>query len=336
MNLDELHQQSLIIDGLVFYSDGDVTELKQGNINAANVTVSHFEGDYEQSCEQIAHWLSELAKENTPWHLIENTNDLDVAQRKNKIGLIMGWQNMRAIGDNLDRLAFFKKLGIRIMQLTYNRRNFLGDGCLEKNDGGLSGLGRQAVAKMNDLGIAIDLSHVGDITALQAAEHSQQPVLITHANAKAVVDVPRNRTDDLIKAVAQGGGLIGTSVYGTMCWDGNQQRRPQLTDYIEQLEYICNLVGLEHVAIGTDLPVVSDLEKVKAITEMTLKRFPEAIGDYAQAFGNDIRDRYVEGVTRHSELINISTALRERGWKDSELKALLGENFKRVLGEIWH
>ncbi len=334
MNLEALHQESLIIDGLVFYSDGDVTELKQANINAANVTVSHFEGDYELSCEQIAHWLSELAKSDSPWRLIEKVSDLEDAQRDNKIGLIMGWQNMRAIGDNLERLAFFKKLGIRIMQLTYNRRNFLGDGCLEKNDGGLSGLGKQAVERMNELGIAIDLSHVGDITALQAAQHSQQPVLITHANAKAIVDVPRNRTDELIKAVAAGGGLIGTSVYGTMCWDGNKQRRPSLADYIKQLEYICNLVGLEHVAIGTDLPVVSDLEKVRAITEMTLERFPEAIGDYAEAFGNDIRDRYVEGVTCHSELINITTALCERGWKEYELKALLGGNFKRVLGNI--
>lgn len=335
MDMQDLHRQSLIIDGLVFYSDGDLTQLQQAHVNAVNITVSHFEGDFEQSCDEIATWINRLSEQNSPWHLIEKIDDLEVAQQQGKIGLIMGWQNMRAIGDNLERLAFFKKLGIRVMQLTYNRRNFLGDGCLERNDGGISGLGKQAVERMNELGIAIDLSHVGDLTALQAAQHSQQPVLITHANAKAIVDVPRNRTDALIKAVAEGGGLVGTSIYGTMCWDGNKARRPQLSDYIEQVEYICNLVGLDHVGIGTDLPLVSDLEKVRAITEMTLKRFPEAIGDYAQAFGNDIQGRYVQGVTSHAELVNISIALQQRGWKDYEIKALLGENFKRVLGNIW-
>ncbi|MGB1238570.1 MAG: dipeptidase [Pseudomonadales bacterium] len=335
MNIEQLHRDALIIDGLNFYSDGDNSALRDAHIDAVNITVCNFEADYEQTCDELAQWLVALEAANCPWQAITEVEDFERARAAGKTGLIMGWQNMRAIGDNLDRLTLFHRLGIRVMQPTYNRRNFLGDGCLEAHDGGLSKLGHQAVEKMNDLGIAIDLSHVGDETSLQAAQHSAKPVLITHANAKALVDVPRNRTDALIKAVAAGGGVIGTSIYGTMCWDGDTQRRPQLSDYLRQVEYIAELVGPEHVAIGTDLPCVDDLEKIRAITEATLKRYPEAVSTYAAAFGNDIRARYIEQVSSHGELTAITTALCESGWSEREIRGLLGENFKRALAQIW-
>jgi membrane dipeptidase len=331
----ELQRDATILDGLVFYSDGDASSLKAAHVDAVNLTISHFEADFEETADQVAGWLARFQAPDSEWMLIEKVADLHRARAAGKVGVIMGWQNMRPIGDKLERLAFFHRLGLRIMQLTYNRRNFLGDGCLEPEDGGLSGLGRMAIARMNELGIALDLSHVGERTAREAAEASRQPVLLTHANARVISKALRNKGDAVLKATAATGGVIGCSIYGPMCWSGDASRPPSIDDFLKHLDYIAGLVGIAHVGIGTDLPAVSDLGKVKHITEMTLSRFPAAIADYARAFGNDIRGRYIAEVKSHVELVKITEALLKRGWKEHDVRELLGGNFLRALAKIW-
>ena len=335
MDAQALHKDALIIDGLTFMSDGYADGLKAANVVATNLTVSHFEGDLERTIDDMAAWAARLARTDCPWRLIERAADIPAARSAGQVGLIMGWQNMRAISDNLDRIALFHRLGVRVMQLTYNRRNFLGDGCLEPEDGGLSDLGVEAVGVMNHVGVAVDLSHVGKRATLKAAEVSTKPVLITHSNAEAVVASPRNKSDEEIKAVAGGGGVIGTSVYGAMCWTGDPQEPPSLDDYLRQLDYIVDLVGPDHVGIGTDLPAVSDLAVVKAVTEMTLARSAAFIGDYVAAFGNEIAGRYIRECTDQTGLVHITEALVDRGWSEAHIRGLLGENFLRVFGEIW-
>ena len=335
MDAQALHQDALIIDGLTFLSDGYADGLKAANIAATNLTVSFFEGEFERTADDIATWLARLNEPDCPWRLVETAADIPAARAAGQVGLIMGWQNMRAISDNLDRIALFHRLGVRVMQLTYNRRNYLGDGCLEPEDGGLSDLGVAAVGVMNELGVAVDLSHVGKRATLKAAEVSTKPVFITHANAEAVVASPRNKSDEEIKAVAAGGGVIGTSVYGAMCWTGDPQQPPCLDDYLRQLDYIVNLVGPDHVGIGTDLPAVSDLAVVKSVTEMTLARSAAFIGPYVAAFGNEIAGRYIRECPDQTGLVHITEALVDRGWDEGHIRGLLGENFLRVFGEIW-
>ena len=131
---------------------------------------------------------------------------------------------MRPVADDLDRLYLFHQLGVRIMQPTYNYRNFMGNGNLEGENAGLSQLGRDAVRLMNQLGIAIDISHVGDQTARDILALSTQPVLATHVDARALIDLPRNKDDGLLRAVGESGGVVGVSVYGPMLWDGNPDR----------------------------------------------------------------------------------------------------------------
>lgn len=331
----ELHRQSLVIDGLVFQSDGSDTALRAGNVTAANVTVCGLNADFEQACDQLAGWLERLAQPGSPWLLIRRAGDILEAQRRGKIGLIMGWQNMRPTGDNLERLRFFHHIGVRVMQLTYNERNLIGDGCLEAANGGLSQLGRRAITTMNELGIAIDLSHVGERTCLDAIEQTKHPLLITHANAKSVSDVPRNKSDSVIKGVAGSGGLIGVSVYGPMCWNGDRSRRPALADFIRHAEHIAGLVGPEHVALGTDFPAVENLEDVAGIIRMTLARYPAAISAYAQAFGNDVRTRYLSDCDSPASLAQLTDALLARGWREPEIRGLLGANYMKILPKIW-
>ena len=335
MDAQALHQDALIIDGLTFLSDGYANGLKAANIAATNLTVSFFEGEFERTADDIATWLARLNQPDCPWRLIERATDIPAARAAGQVGLIMGWQNMRAISDNLERIGFFHRLGVRVMQLTYNRRNYLGDGCLEPEDGGLSDLGIAAVGVMNQLGVAVDLSHVGRRATLKAAEVSTKPVLITHANAEAVVASPRNKSDEEIVAVAASGGVIGTSIYGAMCWTGDPKQPPSLDDYLRQLDHIVNLVGPDHVGIGTDLPAVSDLAVVKSVTEMTLARSAAFIGPYVAAFGNDIAGRYIRECPDQTGLVHITEALVDRGWDEAHIRGLLGENFLRVFGDIW-
>ena len=332
-----LWREALVIDGLTFYGDGDgdAAGLKAAGIATVNMTVSHFEADFEAAFDQLAEWRARIAAPDSPWRLIERAGDIEAAFAAGSVGLIMGWQNLRPIADKLERLHLAYAADLRIAQLTYNRRNFMGDGCLEAADAGLSALGERAVAVMNQLGIAIDLSHVGERACLRTCELSAVPVLVTHANAKAISDAPRNKSDAVIRAVAAPGGVIGASIYGPMCWDGDPARPPALEDFIRHLEHIAGLAGREHVAIGTDLPVVSDLAKVAPITEITLARSPAAIAKYAAAFGNDIRARYLSDCESHGDLVRVAAALVERGWSEAEIRGLLGTNLLRALRAIW-
>ena len=334
--MNELHQSALVIDALNFHGDGDPAVLRDAGIGAINLTVSHFEADFEQAMDGMAFWLDIMRRPESGWLKIETADDIETAHDTGQVGLIMGWQNLRAVADRLDRLVMLQKLGLRVAQLTYNRRNFLGDGCLEPEDGGLSALGRDAVKMMNELGIAIDLSHVGQRTSIEAAEASIRPVLATHANARAVTPALRNKSDDAIKAIAATGGVIGVSIYGPMCWDQDPGRAPSLDDFERHLDHIVDLVGVGHVGLGTDMPAVADLDSVRHITEMTLAKFPAAIADYARAFGNDVRARYLSDCASHKDLERITGRLQQRQWDEADIRGMLGGNFLRAFRETWH
>ncbi len=333
MTAAELQNRALVIDGLSYHSDGYTGDLRAGGINALNVTLNHFEADFTESCEKIAGWLAYMAAPDAEWAPIRQASDLAAAKDAGKIGLIMGWQNMRPVADDLDRIHLFHQLGVRVMQPTYNYRNFMGDGNLETEDAGLSILGRDAVGILNELGIAIDISHVGDHTSRDILALSTQPVLATHVDARALTPLARNKDDDILRAVANSGGVIGVSVYGPMLWDGDRNRRPSIDDFIRHLDYITELVGIEHVGFGTDIPVSNDLRRTAQIA--VNRRLWSGISDYGDCFGHDIPARYAAGANNHSKLPNITAALLERGWAEADIEAYLGANFARVLGEIW-
>ena len=329
----QLHEDALVIDGLVYHSDGDVADLRAGGIDALNITTCHFEADFAEACQEIARWHGRLAAPGSPWMQIETAADFDRARSAGKVGIIMGWQNSRPISDEPDRLYFFRRLGLRIMQLTYNFRNALGDGCLEPEEAGLTLLGRQCVRIMNQAGIAIDLSHVGQKTMWGAIEASRQPVLITHANARALVNLARNKTDDIIKAVAQKGGVIGASIYGPMCWDQNPARKPSIDDYLGHVEYLVNVAGIEHVSFGTDLAAGANYARM-AFERGHWRRW-EGINRFNRAFGEEIPQRYLTDCNKHSDLPKVTDALLKRGWTEAHVRAYLGGNLRRVLDGIW-
>lgn len=330
-----LHERSLVIDGLNFHGDGDPRVLRQAGVTAVNMTVSHFEADFEEAMDGLARWLAILAKPDSGWRLVRRAVDIEACHADGATGLIMGWQNLHPIGDRLERLVMLHELGLRVAQLTYNRRSLLGDGCLEPEDRGLTVLGREVVAMMNSLGMAIDLSHVGQKTSVEAAAASTRPVFATHANARSVTPALRNKSDDAIRAIADSGGVIGISIYGPMCWDGDSRRPPSLDDFMRHLDHVVALAGIDHVGIGTDLPAVADSEAVSHITAFTLENYPAAIRAYAEAFSNRIEDRYLADCRSHGELHRITDYLLGSGWEDADIVRLLGGNFLRAFRANW-
>ena len=286
MDAERLHRDALVIDGLVYHCDGWTGDLRAGGIDAINVTACHFEADFAEACVQIARWQEIVGQPGSEWRLIERAADFDRARSEGRIGAILGWQNTRPIADRLDRLYFFHKLGLRIMQPTYNYRNFLGDGCLEDEGAGLSSFGRDAIKLMNQLGIAIDLSHVGYRTAMDVIALSEQPVLVTHANPSAITPLARNKPDDLIRALVEKGGLIGASIYGPMCWNGDPAAKPAIADYIRQVEYLAEVAGIENVSFGTDLGTGANLQRI-AFERATPRRWV-GIDSFNRAFGESI------------------------------------------------
>lgn len=324
-----------VIDGLVYYCDGDPEPLRAGGVTAANLTVTHMLGGLEETFDGLAEWLGRVAERGSPWLLVRTVADIELAKRSGKTGLIMGWQNTLPIGTNLRRVRAFHTLGLRVIQLTYNEANFVGDGCSEDRNGGLTRFGRDLVKELNDVGIVIDLSHCSETTAREAAVLSIRPVVLTHANAKAVNMRPRNKSDETLKAVGASGGVVGASIHGLMNWDNDPAHPPTLENFARHMRYISDLIGIEHVGIGTDFAAVRSEENVRHILDLTANQYSAATGTYTAAFGNSLAGRFPRETPSAHHFQRILEALVRAGFHESDVDRIAGGNFLRVFQEIW-
>lgn len=330
-----INNSTPVIDGLVYFCDGDPTPLITGNVTAANITVTHMHWGLSQTITALGRWHKRLAAPDSPWRLIRETSDITQAQREKRAGLIMGWQNSLPFEGEVERAAAFHALGLRVIQLTYNEANAVGDGCIEERGGGLTRFGKALVRELNEVGIAIDLSHCGEATTIQAADLSDKPVFATHANARALDDQIRNKSDEAIRAIARTGGVIGTSIHGFMNWNGEPDHPPTLQNFVRHAQYIANLVGVEHVGIGTDFSAVQDAKTVDNILELSKGAYPETGGKYAKAFGNSSASRYPKETPGPHQFPLILDTLRQCGFSQDEVNAIAGGNFLRAFKQTW-
>lgn len=325
-----------VIDGLVFFSDGSTRDVLTGGVTAMNVTVTDMQSDFEQAVIDMASWQRRCAQEDGRWLLVERAADIDRAKQLSKAGLIMGWQNAKPFGGKLERIAAFHQLGLRVVQLTYNEANLVGDGCLEKRNAGLSAYGVEVVRELNRVGIAIDLSHCAEQTCLDACRHSAKPVFLTHANANAVIARPRNKSDAVIRAVAQTGGVIGCSIHAYLNWRGDPRQQPTLDDFVANVKYIGNLVGFDHVGIGTDFPSVDNYEAVRHVMVMSRTKYAASGGDFAEAFGDVMEARYPKETPTPAQFPLLADALARGGLEPDEILNVLGRNFYRAFDRCWN
>ena len=261
--------------------------------------------------------------------VIRTPADIHDAHRAGQVGLVFGLEAATPIENEIDRLDVLYGLGLRQIGIAYSDANALGSGLNETTDGGLTDFGRRAVARMNRLGLAIDISHSSDRTGLDVCAVSERPVFMTHAGARAVWDTPRMKPDDVLRAVAGTGGVIGMSAapHTTL---SHAHPRHTILSVMDHFRYCLDLVGIEHVAFGPDT-LYGDHVGLHTVFGHLLK-----VGAAAPGGPSFERVNYVDGLENPTEnFANIAAWLVREGFSDDEITAVLGGNIVRALEGIW-
>ncbi|NQT93274.1 MAG: membrane dipeptidase [Lentisphaerae bacterium] len=324
MDAAQLHNDSIVFDGLVVSKWGkDIFEdMRRGGITAANCTCSVWE-NFRDSMDNIAsfkRWFDEYD------HLLMQvrcTEDIRRAKDAGKVGICLGWQNTTGIEDRVNYLELFHELGVGIMQMTYNTQNFVGSGCYESDDGGLSDFGKEVVSEMNRLGILCDLSHVGPNTSRDVIKHSSKPVAYSHILPAALKEHQRNKSDEQLKFIVDHGGFVGVTIFAAFLKSGVDST---IDDVVEAFEHVIDLVGEDRVGIGTDFIQGHGPDFFHWITHD--KGYGRKLIDVGSVYTP-------RGLECLGDLPNLTAAFVNAGWSESRIRKVLGQNWVDLLKEVW-
>ncbi len=330
---NELHGASIIIDATC-----PLASVKnywqnwiQGGATAIAPTVNRPPELMRDSMRRVGEWLYILRQNQDKLILVSGADDIYRAKEENKMGIIFHFQGTTPFETDLNNFEIFYRIGVRMVQLTYNVKDFVGDGCAERTDCGLSEFGLKAIAEMNRLGIVIDCSHTGYRTTMEAIEASEKPVIISHGNAKEVCESNRNLADDTIQAVAKNGGVMGLNGYPDFV---SQKRPPTLDDLIDHADYYAKLVGVDHVSVGIDYyegqAGVASEEEAQVLYKKSVDAGIWNPRDYSPPPWV-----FPEGIGMPEKLGNLTAGLVRRGYSDEDVKKIMGLNLVRVFKEVW-
>lgn len=323
-----LHQEAIVVDGsLTLKQDQQhFLDARAGGVSATNHTVIWPDHDLLTSLKGIdscRRWIDQNPSEVL---LATTVEDIYEAKRTGREGIIFGPQNTEMIGPDLALVGTFYDLGVRILQLTYQRQNLVATGCGETHDGGVTRYGRDMIRVMNELGIIVDVSHCSAKTARDAFEISKTPVIYSHAHPYAVSPHVRAKDDDLIRAMADQGGVIGITAISGFLYDPERPReRPSLKMLVRHIEYIANLVGIDYVGIALDFEETNTPEHYEAARRAN----PELNTGWSW------EDKRPHNLSMVSEMPNVTRALVAAGFSDGDIKKVLGENYLRVFKQVW-
>lgn len=316
------------------FSAKALADAKASGVTAVNLTVNivgNGPRKFEETVAEIA--FAERMIGDHPDHFMKVLKgaDLKTAKDSGRMGFIYGFQDTSSLDGDLERLAVFHGLGVRIVQPVYNRRNLMGDGCLEPANGGLSTLGRELIAEINKQKILLDLSHAGARTQAEGIAASKSPMAITHTGCRALVDVPRNTHDSELKAVADRGGVVGIYFMPFLRASG----QPHAEDLLKHLEHAVNVCGEDHVGLGTDGGISAiKLDDKYAAFQRKFFEDRQKAGIAAPGEAADVFNLVPEYNDEH-RFLTLANDLSERGWNAKRIEKVLGANFARLFGEVW-
>ncbi len=335
-SIASLYKNAIVIDSLCApLTDVDVpptaetlAAVRQSGITAVNFTIS--DQTFEGTVANVS--AIEMLVEQHPetFLIVRRHSDIARAKRENKTGIMPGFQYTAFLEEKPDRIEMFRQFGVRIMQLTYNNRSLFGDGCLEPGNAGLSKAGIAAVKKMNDLGVAIDLSHSGYRTTSEGIAASAKPVLITHSGCAAVYAHRRNKPDEILRALSDRGGYFGVYLMPYVVASPTVPTREHVLDHIMHAINVC---GADHVGIGSD----GSIQKT-VLTAEQKANFDQDIARRKQlGIGAPGEDRYpyVPDLNGPDHMEVIAAELAKRGQSTAVIEKVLGATFQRIIGEIW-
>ncbi len=324
-------RDALVIDAMgeirEVYTDSLCQEMIDSGLNSVTVTLcdpkSYEAQAYDMAMDGVLEYDRLIGKESEFWMKATSVADIHRARESGKIALFYLFQNSTQFGRDLDNVDVFYGLGVRSSQVTYNYQNWAGSGCNETSGSGLTEFGHELVAKMNDIGMLIDLSHASMRTMADTIAASEAPVIVSHSCCKALFDHPRNTSDENIRAAAVKGGLLGVT-----------QMRPFMTRqidnavhyYYEHIEHAINVAGIDHVCIGSD----RDHRRL-VLTEEYLEELQREEGEN---FDRAMWPLYFEELNGPRRMETIWDGLANRGLSQGDLEKLFGLNLERLYREV--
>lgn len=319
----------MYIDGLECSNfDREIfTELRDGGLACVTPTLAFWENAGE-TMDAIGRWR-DLERDNADLITIARTaDDIEAAHAGGRTAILLGTQNSSPTDDRIRYVELFHDMGLRVMQLTYNNQNAIGGSCYEPVDSGLTRFGREVVQEMNRLDMVVDLSHVGDTTGIGAIEASDRPVAVTHANVRALHDHPRNKGDELLRALTANGGVIGLATYRNISgpWAESRER------WCDMVRRTVDLVGIEHVGIGTDLSRKSGDPELRW---MRTGRWTRTVQYGAGSPGNSGKTPPLEWMTSTRDFPALAAALTDHaGFTAEEAAKIMGGNWMRFYRQV--
>jgi membrane dipeptidase len=305
------------------FTASDFERFRSSGITVFHIGWGYGHNAYDDAHKILAAW-NRLLGAHPRWLVrISSAPQFEWVKRGGKVGILLGFQNSDHFRTAAD-VDTFHRLGQRVSQLTYNVQNAIGCGYEAKTDCGLSPFGGELVARMNQVGMAVDCSHCGDRTTLDAFAASQKPVLISHANCRALNPHPRCKSDEEIRKMAAGGGVMGISGVRMFV----RATEPTTIEHVlDHFDYAAKLVGVEHVGVGSDI----DLDGYDKLPPVLRRRMLVGYKN-SPAFRGEGE---IEGLNHSKRMFDLTEGLIRRGYADAQIELMLGGNFRRALGEIW-
>jgi len=313
---------SLFIDALQYnnWSEEIFQQIQDGGLSAIHVTICYHE-DFDEMLQNVNDWNDRFELYADKIFLGRTASDVRKAQKEGRTAIFFGFQNCSPIEDDIGLVEACYELGARFMQLTYNNQSLLATGCYEENDSGVTRMGRQVIKEMNRVGLVVDMSHSAERSTLDAIEISERPIVISHANPSFWHPALRNKSNEVLKALGESGGMLGFSMYPHHLKDSSNCT---LESFCEMIASTADLMGIGHIGIGSDLcqnQPDSVVEWMRNGTWTKERDFGEGSAGSAgfpdqPSWFNDNRD-----------FKNIALGLKDVGFSDDEVAAVMGNNW---------
>jgi len=310
----------------------ELAETRASGLTATLLQVTGVHAGFEEAVNDLMRCRARADAHKDAFLIVESADDLRRAKRENRLGLILRFQGAEPIGDDFDHVAVFRRLGIRVVELTHNRRNLYGDGSTEPGNAGLSVLGKLLVEQLNVDRIVVDVAHGSERTMKEGIAASKAPVLISHSGCRALSDLPRLADDETLRAMAKTGGVIGIMFWPYLTRAG----QPMAIDVIRHIEHAIDVCGEDHVGIGTDGGIAST-ERTPEFEKQNLASMRQTVAD--GIFGTDRKAEglyyFVPDLNAPNRFDVLAAKLSARGHSDARIEKILGANFARVFADVW-
>jgi membrane dipeptidase len=305
-----------------------IGELKANGYTCVTPTLGFWEGTLE-SLDEIGRWR-DMERDNADLiRIVKKADDILACDADGKLGILLGFQNTNLLEDRIRFIELFADLGVRVLQLTYNNQNELGGSCYEDEDSGLSRFGREVVTEMGRAGIVVDCSHVGNRTTLNAIEHATKPLAITHANPASVFPHKRNKSDDVLRALAQNGGVIGCAAYRNIT---PANACASVDGWCEMVARTVELAGIDHVGLGTDY---SHKTNDAFYDWMRRGRWTRGVDYGAGSAANPGKVSKPDWLLKAGQLASVEGGLKRVGFNDQDVAKIMGGNWLRLYRAVF-